>query len=422
VPWFDDTLRERRGELAAAVLALLVDAERWRHRRVETLTPVSASFVRRRVSVDFTIPSERHAGLALCDGQWIVPLAWLSRRQLVNFDLRDAADEALPTLLASQTAEITRDLLTLAAVNFGLRTDAPGVAQEAAEVARLASDSLPAHDPQPILARAAALGLGPRFEALVRASVEGFLLLAVVSTVEGRRVIKWQSLEAGRPERFALRRPSTLRLDVPGINEATSTHVELELPDVLQATRFALWDDRGPDAPEGARYVPLTEGERAAAPSAERPRLLLHAVPSARRAFVRATLAITPGEFLVPALALATLAVAILVLGLATDVGARASEQRATAATILLAAFAALSGLVLRVEEHRLVRTALALPRISLAAVGVALAVAAAPLALQQSSTLTTLLWAIALAVAVAAFAVLARAIMIHTRWGQRLR
>jgi hypothetical protein len=414
VPWFDDSLRERRGEIAKAVLALLIDAERWRHRRVETLTPLSATFVRRRVSLDFTVPAERRDGLALGDGQWLLPLAWLRRRQLVNFDLRDAEGRALSVLLTTQTAEVTRAVLVLAAVHFGLPSDDPDVAEEAAQLARLAADARAPTEPA-ILERAAALGIGDGFEALVRASVDGFLLLAVVPTVAGRQVVKWQSDEIHRPDPFALFRRSLLRPDVPGINEAASTHIELELPDVLRATSFDLWDDLGPDG----RPVRLPEGERAPAPSPERPRLLLHPVPAARRASVRATLAITPAEFLLPAIALATLALGILVLGLATDVGHHAGEQRGTAATILLAAFAALSGLVLRVEEHPLVRAALVRPRGALATVGIAVAVAAAPLALQQGSTLTTVLWAVAAAACALAWFVLAAVIITHTTWGQ---
>src|SRR4051794_31340889 len=127
--WFDETLDARAQPLVEALLVLLANGQRWRHRRVETLTPVSAAFVRRRISIDFTVPGELHAGLQLsgtrADGQWLVPLGWLARRQLVNFDLRSAADEPVPLLLAQQTARLTADLLVLAAGPARLQPDHP---------------------------------------------------------------------------------------------------------------------------------------------------------------------------------------------------------------------------------------------------------------------------------------------------------
>src|SRR3954453_21158047 len=83
--WADEILRERSEPLARAVLPLVLSGPLWRHRRVETLTPVSATTVRRRVSIDLTVPRELHEDLRIGE-QWIVPLGWLSRRPLVSFD------------------------------------------------------------------------------------------------------------------------------------------------------------------------------------------------------------------------------------------------------------------------------------------------------------------------------------------------
>src|SRR5919199_2622109 len=117
--WPDEILEERRGDFAAATLALLSTAPLWRHRRVETISLLTPYLQRRRVSVDLTVPEDLRDPLAL-GSQWAVPVAWLSRRQLVEFDLVDGEGRSLPLLLSEQTAKVTEDLLLLAALRGGL--------------------------------------------------------------------------------------------------------------------------------------------------------------------------------------------------------------------------------------------------------------------------------------------------------------
>jgi hypothetical protein len=408
--WFDEILEARAQPLVEALLVLLANGQRWRHRRVEKLTPVSATFVRRHISIDFTVPDELHDGLRLADSeQWLVPLGWLARRQLVNFDLRSAADEPVPLLLGRQTAQVTADLLVLAAVRGGL--DA-GDVEAATNIIDRAADERVTDDPEALELRAHELGLGMQFASLVGASARGFLLLAVLPQVAGRQVVKLQSDEHYRDARF------TLSPELPGLNEAASTHVELELPDVLRATSFELWDAGRSEPGERRR---LTAGERRRMESRERPRLLLAPVAGAQRPYVRASLVVSASEFLVPAMTMALLAVAILVIGLATGIAHRATgDQGSAAATILLAAFAALSGLVLRVEEHPLVRAILAGPRTALGATGLGVVVAAIPIGLQLGRGWILGCWWAALAVCVVSAVVLWAAIIEHTEWGRR--
>jgi hypothetical protein len=413
--WFDETLDARAQPLVEALLVLLANGQRWRHRRVETLTPVSATFVRRRISIDFTVPEELHGGLRLGgSSQWLVPLGWLARRQLVNFDLRAAADEPVPLLLGEQTARLTADLLVLAAVRAGLDTDDPEAVAMATDVIERAADERPVEDVEALERRASDLGLEAQFASLVGASARGFLLLAVLPQVAGRQIVKLQSDEHYRDARF------TLSPELPGLNEAASTHVELELPDVLRATSFELWD--APDAEPGERRR-LSAGERRHMESRERPRLLLAPVPGARRPYVRAALVVSASEFLAPAVTLAMLAVAILGIGLATHIARHATgDQGPTAATILLAAFAALSGLVLRVEKHPLVRAILAGPRTALGATGLGVVIAAVPIGLQLGRAWILAAWWAALAVCLVAAVVLWAAIIEHTEWGRSER
>ncbi|HEX5618658.1 MAG TPA: hypothetical protein VFX51_09570, partial [Solirubrobacteraceae bacterium] len=101
--WMDEILEQRAEPIAEAVLPLVLNGPRWRHRRVISIAPLSGTIVRRRVSVDFTVPPQFHDGLRLpvehgrtgADDQWVVPLGWLARRPLVSFDLKDAEERAM---------------------------------------------------------------------------------------------------------------------------------------------------------------------------------------------------------------------------------------------------------------------------------------------------------------------------------------
>jgi hypothetical protein len=416
--WFEEILAARAQPLVEALLVLLANGQRWRHRRVETLTPVSAVFVRRRISIDFTVPEHLHEGLRLSGSQhggadqWLVPLGWLARRQLVNFDLRSAADEPLPLLLGQQTAQLTTDLLILAAVQAGLDMRDHDAAARATEIIELAADEQPVGDVAALERRARELGLDEQFASLVAASARGFLLLAVLPQISGRQVVKLSSDEHHREARF------TLSPELPGLNEAASIHVELDLPDVLRVTSFELWDAGRDDASPRRR---LATGERRELESRERPRPLLAPVAGAQRPYVRAALVVSPSEFLLPAFTLAALAVVIIALGLATHIADHAAgAQGSTAATILLAAFAALSGLVLRVEEHPLVRAILAGPRLALGATALGVIVAAVPISLQLSRAWVLAGWWSALALCVLSVSTLWTAIIGHTEWGRR--
>jgi hypothetical protein len=421
VAWFDEIVAERAETFARPVLTLVENGPRWRHRRVEAIEPLSATSVRRRVSLDFTVPPELHDGLRMpvtagapvAGDQWLVPLGWLARRPLVSFDLRDSEGNSVPLLLASQTAEIMRHLLLLSATEAGLDLADAARTERTLDVVIAAAAATAPGDPRALVAQAAGLGLGPDFTALIRLSALAFLLVAVMPRVEGRQVVKWQTDEIRRLA-FPRSGPVYIDLQVVGINEAASTHVELDLPDPLLADSFRLVDRRG----DG--MVPLPAGERQHSTSDERPRLMLQPVAQTQDPYVRADVLIAANEFLAPALALATLAVFILAFGLASELHELLPRQRATAPSVLLGAFSVGFGLFLRVEENQLVRAILADSRAALGATAVALAVAAIPLALRLASPWVLWTWIAACAVAAVAAFVILWTIMRLTKTGRR--
>jgi hypothetical protein len=427
VTWPDEVLSARSAELAESILALLASGTRWRHRRVETVDPVSATSVRRHVSLDFTIPAELHDGLRLPvrpdrkrnADQFIVPLGWLARRQLVSFDLRDGGGRAVPMLLGAQIATLTRDLLLLAAVEAGLDPGDESRADQAIDVAVAASRDQPIADSQTLIQQAAALSLRPDFTSLVRSSTQGFLMLAVLPEIEGRRVVKWQTDELRRPT--SSWRRVLIDAEMPGINESASTHVELKLPDALHAVTFELLDrrDGGPGRPPA--IVPLPHDMRAPATSREQPRLLLRPVASAQGPRVSADIVVTSSGFLIPALALALLAILIVIVGLVSHVEHILPTDSSTAPSVLLGAFSVGFGLFLRTEEHQLIRAMLAPARAALGTMAVALALAAVPVAFHLPRDWILAAWWVALAVNVLALFVVWWTTMEHTEWGRKL-
>jgi hypothetical protein len=102
-------------DLAISTLPLLLDPHRWVHRRVEGFVLLDEARLRRRVSVDFTVPNtayyRRQAGLH----QAAVPLAQLRKRVLRNLDVRDESGTALPVLSQEENRLVAYAMLVLTA-------------------------------------------------------------------------------------------------------------------------------------------------------------------------------------------------------------------------------------------------------------------------------------------------------------------
>jgi len=429
----DEILEQRAEPIAQAVLPLVLNGPKWRHRRVVSIAPLSGTIVRRRVSVDFTVPQQFHDDLRLPvelnetsdDDQWVVPLGWLARRPLVNFDLKDAEERAMPRMLAAQTSRIIRAMLLLAATEGGLREDETERVNQVADLAIASSAFETPQAPSELVERARALELGDDFTGLVELSARGFLLLAVLPDVAGRRVVKWQTDEFRRPPQSRLG-PLYLGLPIQGINEAASTHVEMDLPQTLQAASFRLVDrrvlpDSRADGRSRAQIVPLPQSERQPSTNEEHPRLMLGPV-AAVDPHVRSDLLIRPGDFVGPALVLVALAALIVAVGLGSGIYDLEPARRSTAPSILLGAFSVGFGLFLRTEDNAFARAVLQPSRAALGATAAALALAAIPLALSLGRGWVLGAWIVAAGViAVAGFVVLAT-IMNLTKAGRRFR
>jgi hypothetical protein len=384
--WPGEEIEERASDVAVAADVLLRRQAAWRHRRVETLTVLSHEQVRRQVSIDFTVPSEYRELLRLSDaGEFAVPLAVLVKRPLVHFDLRDEEQRAVPLLTADQGRSIGRELLYL-------RLDADLAGQDADDEAatRAATpliEAILADDPRPlegsIDALEAELGLEPltEFRATAAFLARGFVLWAVVNALERRRVLKFAS-----DEPFAQRRDLDAFYDATGCTEALSYHVEVAVPPDLRARTTTLFDDVTEEV--------LAVGER----DTDRPALYFTADPA--RPLVRPGLVVSFGaerwRFLGPAAVVATV-IALLVLPpwVFSDLTSLAGRA-GPAIGLVLSTSAVFSALVLRTDEHPLLRLMLVRYRLCLVACTLAALFAAAALGFQARPWVIDATWGIA--------------------------
>jgi hypothetical protein len=393
--WPADELEARRWSIAVGVSQLLEEPTRWRHRRTERFEIRSAEEIRRHVSIDFTVPRPLWRYLQLRpdpdsgdaaasgrDAEWVVPLGWLARGPLVGFDLRQD-DLSLPLLLASEIAQVTRDLLELE-LHLALKSAAePSLGGAAAELI----DAAVAMDvPDGALAEIDAFerrfgAPAAPLAALLRVSASGYLLLVLVPRVDRRQLVKF-AFDEPVPDEGPRR---GFFLQTPGVLDAASSHFESPLPAELRSTRWDLADDRYFDTltpgPVYSHHPAFYTTSDTVEDALEAVRAARHDEPGTPG--LAAQLRVERWRLHTPALLLALLAVASLVYGswIADLEHVRDRSEHGTVVTLLLAGVALFIGLLLRLDEHSFARRLLAPARYALLTVLLAVLLAASALA-----------------------------------------
>ena len=390
--WPGEEIEQRASDIADAADMLLRRPAAWRHRRVETLTMLSHEQVRRHVSIDFTVPAEHRQGLRLSDAdEYAVPLTFIAKRPLVHFDLRNEEGHAIPLLTAEQNVLIARELLyqlleaDLADQEAGEETQA-AVMSAAGDVVEAALGDLDTTGAVERLERAHGLDPLPDFRTMIEALSHHFLLWALVRGLDRRRVFKFAYDEA-----FAQRPGLAYVYDAPGCAEAWSYHVEVAVPVDLKARTTRLRD-----AETGEVLV-------SGVVDADRPALYFSADPANLPA--RPEVVVDYGaertRFLAPGAIVATvIALLVSLPWLFADLEALAGSA-GPAIGIVLSTSAVFSALVLRTDEHPLLRRLLVRYRLCLAASTLAALFAAASLGFQAENWIIRLTWAVAAVVSI---------------------
>lgn len=369
--WPGEVIEERAAEIAEAADVLLRYQAAWRHRRVESITVLTHEQVRRHVSIDFTVPEAQRDGLRLSDEEFVVPLALLSKRPLVHFDLRNEEQHAIPLLTAEQHRTIARELL------YQQLDDELAGADELIE-------AVLADEPQDVEADIAALEAAhgvelADFRSIAAVLSRSFIAWAIVRGLDRRRVFKFAYDEP------VGRRSFVHLISAHGCTEAESYHVEVAVPADLKA-RSTLLVDRA----TGRR---LAVGER----DADRPALFFRAqqpFPQAPQIVIE--FAAERWRFLAPAALVATI-IALLIAPPFLFADLKALPDTAGAAVgLVLSTSAVFSVLILRTDEHALLRLMLVRARALLATSTIAALFAAASIGFRTAGWIIEGTWALA--------------------------
>jgi hypothetical protein len=378
VAWPGEVIEERAADIAEAADVLLRYQGAWRHRRVETISVLTHEQMRRHVSIDFTVPEAQREGLRISAEEFVVPLAMLTKRSLVHFDLRNEEQHAISLLTADQHRTIARELLYRQ-----LESDEGDDALMAAagDLIETVLDDRPQDVESDITALENAHGVVlPDFRAIASVLSRFFILWAVVRGLDRRRVFKFAADEpAGRTPNFVF------FIGAPGCTEAESYHAEVAVPPDLKARRTLLVD--------GATGRRLAAGE----PDTDRPSLYFRAEPPMPEApEIVVDFAAERWRFLAPAALVASI-IALLIAPPFVFSDLRALPDTAGAAVgLVLSTSAVFSVLILRTDEHPLLRLMLVRGRALLAASTVAALFAAASIGFRTAGWIIEGTWGLA--------------------------
>ena len=354
----------------------------WRHRRVETITVLTHEQVRRHVSIDFTVPVDQREGLRLSAEEFVVPLALLIKRPLVHFDLRNEEQHAISLLTADQHRTIARELLYRQ-----LDSDEAGedVVLAAGELIEAVLEDQAQDLEGEIAALESAHGVElPDFRATASVLSRYFILWAIVRGLDRRRVFKFAFDEPVARTSFVY------FIGARGCTEAESYHLEVAVPADLKARRTLLVD-----AATGRR---LAAGGR----NTDRPALYFRAeAPLPETPELVIDFAAERWRFLAPAAFVASI-IALLIAPpfLFSDLTAL-PDTAGAAVGLVLSASAVFSVLILRTDEHPLLRLMLVRGRALLAASTVAALFAAASIGFRTAEWVIEGTWALAALVSV---------------------
>ncbi len=394
--WPDERYEQASQTVALACLELLTGEHRWIHRRIETIDLLARELVRRRVTVEFTLPDALLGELRIgADGPWCVPIALLAKQPLRNFDLREH-DEARPILGREHNGPIAAALVTAAA---RLATTADVIEHE---VGSLLDVIAGADRPE---ARAALERLrrrgaqSPQIATILDDDTSGwflatfaesYMLVALLPEPGGRRILKYSYDEHvqfvhgrdRRARRLAQRfgwSPLVIDIAVPTAAHAASYHAEVVVPEELRLDAFIL------DA----------RTERLLSTGIERSvdRASLHAPGVGLGAEPVLVAAISAERSDVPTLAFATSAVTAALLLAGAAIGDLDSPTAGSSVALLLAGSVLFTTAVARSGEHRLVRGIFSGPRWLLSIVALSALAGAAGVALGAEPGLRDAIW-----------------------------
>lgn len=268
--------------VAAAIYALLIDPVSWIHRRVEAIEFIDDRLIRRRVSIDFTVPAEI-AGFMRTDRRVLpyVPLTLLRKRTLRNFDLDSAEGAPIPVLTKAENEAIAARSLVGAAGGALGADPSSDVADRLFHVASTSPESARAEIASWQALTAARgeplnewniLVTNPAFLDYANALADNFILLAVMDPDPGERRIVKLGYDEQPPAEESFRRrvvrsfgwrQTRFEFEAAAVSQAASYHLEVTAPIDLEVTCARLHLHRSASDEDASTETDMRPGARA---------------------------------------------------------------------------------------------------------------------------------------------------------------
>jgi hypothetical protein len=265
-------------------LPLLLNLNSWVHRRVEQVVYLDEALIRRRQSIDLTIPNFFTKSVT---APFPLPLGFLRKAPLISFDLRSESGAALPLLTMDQNIYVAKTMLTAFAQASVEEAGYPSLdndvktwlehlvgddLNQAAVAATRLSDPTrsDAGTPTDTAAQAKIIWEVEQLQPLLKDLAKFYVLFAWVEAsdahVLARRVIKIAYVESLNPDSWSQTQapsrwkrwtqrlrvgwerliqrvgitPTSLELTTPAVGSTHSYHIEVCAPDGLEVSNTVL--------------------------------------------------------------------------------------------------------------------------------------------------------------------------------------
>jgi hypothetical protein len=348
-----DLYEQAADRLAHELIPLLAAPESWMQRRVESVTVVSISLVRRAISIDMVLPVESARSDLRVDPEdpaspMVFPLGFLRKAQLIDFDLRERGSPLL-LVRAELNACVAAALIAQEAKSDGYtEADVRKAMPYFRRIAGADRDDARRAFREVFGGNVTERGfdLARRARAVAEWLRDFYVLLIELPETGTRRrlvsfatdqVVQRRVGERSIPRRLGLE-ATPFTLDAPSVDHAASYHVEIDVPRGCTITSAAV-------VANGSAVHSTTQllGRRAAiyprVASGVGPHLALKLQQEQR-------------YFFLPAAIISALIAVILGLG-SLVVGLGGTPQTAASA-LLLSGLSVVTGLVLRNDEEPL--------------------------------------------------------------------
>jgi hypothetical protein len=254
--WIMGLTRADRTPVGRRLAFLLLTMPRWVTRRVESISFHDDETVRRRVSIDFSLPAVTSLRSRFGRRAELIPLAYVKKDRLRNFDLRDESSAALPALTRIENGEVAAAVLEYMANRLVGRAIEHDVIEDIEALAYMSDADAGALYNRLFREDAASrvtrylLSRDPPFVGLARRLAESFMLIVPLTrTPASRRVLKFAYDEmldvSGRSRRRQIAesmswRATRINLPVPGVIASASYHLDIAAPTELVIARARL--------------------------------------------------------------------------------------------------------------------------------------------------------------------------------------